>query len=428
MTRHNHITVFEHQIIKLGQVIGEAKFDEDKLKALVTYFGEKGVPYYSLIKNGVRFNEYVGVIQVGNVVIEVLPKADKKPDDTSNESEESQWQKILIGMLRAVGSFDIKSTSESNLKIKSNNILDLYFEMFITEVEYLLHNGLLKKYRKKEGNVTTLKGSLIFAKQIQQNLTHQERFYVRHTTYDVEHLLHFILFKAIQLLKHINTNTTLHARIGALLLFFPEMPDIKVSETTFNKLIFNRKTQAYKKAIEIAKLLLLQYHPDVSRGRNHVLALMFDMNLLWEQFIYVCLRKNKPDNYQIAAQTTKNFWSPKSDTYSISRIKPDIIIKDEKEKCLAVLDTKWKNLNGKNPSPEDLRQMYVYHEYYNANKVALIYPGKYNITDGFFAPTSTFKENDKHCAVINIEVIDNIKEWQRSIAHFIFDEFILKTQ
>src|SRR5690606_14308158 len=122
----------------------------------------------------------------------------------NSKVEEKKWRDILIGMMRSVGGFDIKSTSSSHLKIKPNTILDLYFELFIKEVEYVLHSGLVKKYRKKEGNVSALKGSLQFSKHIKYNVTHQERFYVRHTSYDVDHQLHFILYKTIQLIKHIN--------------------------------------------------------------------------------------------------------------------------------------------------------------------------------------------------------------------------------
>lgn len=408
-----HITLFEHQTLKLNQVIGGEIFDADKLKALQKYYGEKGVPYFSLIHNGVRFNEYVGVIQVGSTIIEVLPKADAAFAATD---EKKTWHEILIDMLFAVGVFDIHAPSSSSLKLKPNSILDLYFELFISEVEYLLHNGLVKQYRKKEANVTALKGSLQFGKHIQQNLIHQERFYVRHTTYDVEHKLHFILYKALRLLKQLNTNIGLHSRIGSLLLHFPAMPDIKVTEATFTGLTLNRKTQSYETAIGIAKLLLLHYHPDVSQGRNSVLALMFDMNMLWEQFVYVSLRKNK--SITVKSQISKHFWE--SDKGKLSKMRPDIWLKKGDE-CF-VLDTKWKNLNGYNPSPEDLRQMYVYHEYYDAKKVALVYPGKEiePIKGKYLSPIDSQKL-DKECSIITIPVPpkrDNeniVKTWQKDI-------------
>lgn len=402
----NHIVVFEHEALRFDK--GEKRISELQYNALQKYYGS-GVPYFRLIYNGVQFNEYVGVIQIGKTTIEVLPKADK---NSNSKIEENKWRDILIGMMRSVGGFTIKSTSSSNLKIKPNSILDLYFEMFINEVEYILHSGLIKKYRKKEGNVFALKGSLQFNKHIHYNLTHQERFYVRHTTYDVEHQLHIILYKAIQLIKQINSSASLHSRIGSLLLNFPEMPDVKVTETTFNKLIFNRKTEHYKKGIEIAKLLLLQYHPDISKGKNDVLALMFDMNLLWEKFIYVSLRKHKKSTTKITAQTSKLFWKP--DNGNRSSMKPDIWIQNESESI--ILDTKWKNLNGYNPSPDDLRQMYVYHEYYKAKKVALVYPGIINENrNGLFLDPTTSLPLDKECSVITIEVENNIRKWQENI-------------
>ncbi|MEI6142164.1 MAG: hypothetical protein WCP85_23015 [Mariniphaga sp.] len=404
----NHITVFEHETVRFDK--GARKITEEQFDALRLCFGENGLPYYSLCYNGITFNEHVGVIQIGKTLIEVLPKADKV---STSENEEKKWRDILIDMLRAVGSFNIKAPSHSNLKIRPNTILDLYFEMFINEVEYLIHNGLVKQYRKKEGNVTALKGSLKFAQHLQQNLTHQERFYVCHTTYDVEHKLHFILFKTIRLLKQINTNVSLNSRIGNLLLNFPEMPDIKVSENTFDKLILNRKTQSYSKAIEISRLILLQYHPDLSKGRNHVLALMFDMNKLWEKFVLVSLRKNKQSDITITDQTSKYFWQPKNGYRSA--IRPDIIIKKDNENCM-VLDTKWKNLNGYNPSPDDLRQMYVYHEYYDAKRVALIYPGSVSsITDGVYLDPKTSGKLDRECSIISISVETKIKDWQNKI-------------
>lgn len=397
-----HITVFEHQSLKVNQVITGIRFNNDMLEALQRYYGT-GSPYFNLIHNGIQFNEHVGVIQVGDILIEVLPKADK------NESDTNKWRDILIGMLRTVGSFDIKQTSTSDLKIKPNSVLDLYFEIFIKEVEYLIHCGLTKQYRKKEGNVTALKGSLQFGKQIQFNLTHKERFYVKHTTYDVEHKLHFILYKTIKLLKQINTNGALHSSIATLQLHFPEMPDIKVTEATFDKLVYNRKNQHYQKAIAIAKLILLHYHPDISKGRNNVLALMFDMNMLWEQFIYVSLRKEKECFTKVKAQTSKYFWKP--DNGRRTSIKPDIVI-ETKSHGNVVLDTKWKNLNGFNPSPDDLRQMYVYHKYFNAKKVALVYPGnKDNGRSGIYL-NSNGEPGGKICSILLINVENDIKTWQ----------------
>ncbi len=404
---NNHITVFEHETLRFDK--GEKRITKDQFKALQSYYGN-GVPYFSLRYNGVQFNEHVGVIQIGDTIIEVLPKADK---NINRKDEEDTWRKILISMLKAVGSFEIEATSESKLKLKPNTILDLYFEMFIKETEYLLHNGLIKQYRKKEGNLTALKGSLVFSKNIQQNNAHQERFYVRYTNYDVKHVLHCILYKTICLLQQINTNTGLHGRIGALLLHFPEMPDLKVSSATFNKLVFGRKNQSYKRAIEIAKLLLLQYHPDVVRGRNSVVALMFDMNRLWEQFVYVSLRKKMDGNATVTAQTSKFFWQPVNGYRS--KMRPDIVINKDRTNCV-VIDTKWKNIEGYNPSPSDLRQMFVYHDYYDARKVALLYPGSQtSILKGSYLDKFTGEKLPKECSIITLAVESRVKVWQTQI-------------
>lgn len=406
------ITVFEHQILKLGEKYKGICFNEDMLRCLQTHSGDNGVKYFSLINNGVKFNQYVGVLQLSNITIEILPKADKNV-------KEDIWRNNLIGMLQAVGLFNVQAPTSSDLYLRSNSILDLYFELFIREIEYLLHRGLVKKYRKTEGNVNALKGSLQFSKHIQKNLVHQERFYVRYITYDKEHQLHEILYKAIKLLNRLNTNINLSSRLSCLLLDFPEMSDINVSDALFSKISYDRKTEPYKSAIDIARLLLLNYYPDLSRGSDDVLALMFDMNILWEKFVYISLLKSRRFK-SIEAQCSKRFWEASDNDFS-SYMKPDIVIYNELDECI-VLDTKWKNLNESSPSSQDLRQMYAYMMYYKAKKVALVYPGS---KDQYYTGKYIIdKENES--SILELTVInESIGKWQENIVDFISD-WILK--
>jgi 5-methylcytosine-specific restriction enzyme subunit McrC len=180
--------------------------DERLLSALEAFYGQNGVPYYDLVRGGVRFKQFVGVIQAGAYTIEVLPKIDK------HDGEDYVWQTILVDMLRQSGMVKTDAPTSANLKLKSNSILELYFEMFISECEYILHRGLIKRYRKKEGNRNALKGLLVFGKHISQNITHKERFYVNYSDYDVEHLIN-------QILLFINKSWMYHITFNMLNLF-----------------------------------------------------------------------------------------------------------------------------------------------------------------------------------------------------------------
>ena len=405
------ITVFEHSHISVGDNICGVEFDDKKFESLVRHYGKTGVPYFSPVHKGVRFNNFVGAIQIGDLTIQVLPKADSVE---SEQLHESDWRDMLIRMILAARLFNIENPGKSSLKIIPNSILDLYFAIFVQKLRDVLHCGLVKQYRKNEGNVKALKGSIKFANHIRQNIVHQERFFVRHTMYDTEHKLHMILYKTLLLLKQINSNPDLHSEIGALLLDFPEMPDISITEATFSKIVFSRKTEIYRDLISIAKMILLKYHPDIKSGGNNVLALMFDMNLLWEKFVLVSLRKHFSGDFEIREQRRKDFWKPE---YGRTvPVRPDIILKDRSSGECVVLDTKWKNLGNNSPSAEDLRQMYVYNDYYGARKTALIYPGKLSVISGRYFETNSSQLSERQCSVICLPVIKQMRDWQLSIA------------
>jgi 5-methylcytosine-specific restriction enzyme subunit McrC len=162
-------------------------------------------------------------------------------------------------------------------------------------------------------------------------------------------------------------------------------------------------------------MILLGYHPDLSSGNHDTLTLMFDMNKLWEAFISSTLCKLRYDGWTVRFQNRKMFWESESNLKV--GIKPDIFI--EKDNVRIVLDTKWKNLGYKSPSVEDLRQMFVYSQYWKATHTALVYPGAHSQwSDGDFASISS-KEEKIRCGIITIKPELRISEWQKRILEII---------
>lgn len=355
MPRPKPFIAYEHLTYNLkGTGSGKKQLPEDLFEGLKRFHGENGTPYYSLTSSGVKFNEFVGVIQIGNQSIEVLPKIDKAND-------EGVAQRVLIEMLRSAGYMKIHAPTSSSLKLRSNYILEAYINMFLEECQQLFHLGLIKTYRKTEGNRAALKGRLMFAQQIQKNLVHAERFYVQYTTYDRQHPLNKVLYKTLRLISGLTSNAGSIGRVNRLLLDFPELPDIPVSENFFERINWNRKSEPYRKAMQISALLLLNYHPDLSSGRNNVLALMFDMNVLWEKYVLNLLKRSCPDDTTIRGQKSKYFWRSNDDNGG-RLLKPDIVV--EFLHKTVIIDTKWKLVDRSGASAADLRQMLAYNLYF----------------------------------------------------------------
>ena len=357
MQNKKFIQVFEHQKLKYDD---SGDFRKHHFDAMVRFNELHQNKYFTIGHNGIVFKNYVGVIQVGGLTIEILPKADKKAD-----ADKNLWQSVLLNMLKVCRYIRVESISETQLKKRHHSILDVYFEMYLAEIERLVNKGLIKRYQKNQSNQNALKGKLLFAKNIQQNLVHRERFYCEHQVYDRNHLLHQILYKGLRILKTF-VNDALKDRLNRLLFEFQEIENIEISEKHFRKIVFDRKNSDYQKAFDIAKIIILNYSPSLNYGSENLLTLLFDMNALWEEYIFRILQKHKKDEEKVSRQDS---------------IRPDIIFKTEEGTF--VIDTKWKIIETNNPSDEDLKQMFVYNLHWDAEKALLLYP-KTGQTDSSF--------------------------------------------
>jgi 5-methylcytosine-specific restriction enzyme subunit McrC len=371
------IKVFEFEQLTLNEDWRGRFLEKRELDKLYEFNDKNNNVYFTGIRNGVKFKNYVGVIQIGGLTIEILPKTDK---NIAEDSDYTAWHGALLNMLKICKHINVNSVSEANLKRKHNSLLDLYFEMYLDEVQSLLRAGLVKKYRRDTSNVLALKGRLDFNKNIQQNLIHQERFYTEHQVYDYENLVNQIILKGLTILGGLSYNSQLKDRIARLRVNFPEIKEIPIQKHHFDKVKHNRKTVAYTRALQIAKMIILNYSPDIRSGQENMLTLLFDMNKLWEEYIYRMLIRTKRDDIQVSFQNKQKFWEGRT-------IRPDIVINKTVNGVSEtyVIDTKWKILDAKKPKPsdDDLKQIYAYNMYWNAKRSMLLYPSSKPIEERF---------------------------------------------
>lgn len=388
MNNKKFIQVFEYQKMRYDD---SGIFRKHHFDAMVKFNELHQNKYFTIIHKGIRFGSYVGVIQIGGLTIEILPKA-----DNNENSDKNLWQNVLLNMLKVCKHIHVESISETQLKKRYHSILDVYFELYLNEVERLVKKGLIKKYRKNQSNQNALKGKLLFAQNIQQNLVHKERFYCEHQVYDKNHLLNQILFKGLLTLKTF-VNDSLKDKLNRLLFEFQDFENINIQKKHFDKIIIDRKNQDYQKAIDIAKIIILNYSPSLNYGSDNLLTLLFDMNTLWEEYIFRILQKHKTDEIEVSFQNSDKFWENK-------RIRPDIVLKIKDETF--VIDTKWKIIEANNPSDDDLKQMFVYNLHWKAEKTLLLYP-KINQIDSNFG-TFHFDNLGKKCKLGFVDITNEL--------------------
>lgn len=371
------IQVFEYEALTIHKDWKGRFLLLKELNKLYEFNDKNNNNYFVGIRDGIKFKNYVGVIQIGGVTIEILPKADK---NKSSKDDFKNWHNALLNMLKICKHINVISVSEANLKKKQHSLLDLYFEMYLNEIETLLRAGLIKNYRYNDANILALKGRLDFNKNIQKNLIHQERFYTTHQIYDYDHLINQILLRGLVILKTITYNTSLKDRIERILANFPKIKEVQIQKHHFDKIIQNRKTASYFKVLQIAKMIILNYSPDISSGSENMLTLLFDMNKLWEEYIYRMLLRVKDNSLTINFQNIQKFWESKT-------VRPDLVITKKIDNITEtyIIDTKWKVLDALNPKPNDgdLKQMYVYNLYWNAKRSLLLYPNSLKTNEKF---------------------------------------------
>ena len=338
------------------------KKDFDDIENFILKNSDENAPFLRIASGvGGKFiqaRNYVGVLQTkSGLTIEILPKiADK------NDAERSKA--VFIKMLKTLRNFPFKSSNLASLKTQNLPLLEIFISMFLSELEALVKKGIKSDYVALEENLNFLKGKLNINEQIKRNSIHKERFYVGYSEFLSNIKINRIIKTTLKFLYKKSNSSKNQQKIRELLFIFDEVSECEDYKNFFAKLVINRQVKHYEQTLLWCNIFLLNNSFTPHKGDDLALALLFDMNALFESYVGNFIKKKFSGT--ILQHSEKHLVeNPKS-----FKLRPDIFLKGK-----FTADTKWKIVKSKDDiSQADLYQLYAYGKKHECSNLYLIYP------------------------------------------------------
>jgi len=352
----------------------------------------------------IKFQQYVGVLRCPDgVVLEILPKVFRH-DETPEAA-----RAILLKMLAATPEMTPLLHTAASVQLTKMPLLEVFLQLALDSFAQVIQRGLRRDYRTEQGNLPTLRGRLLVSQHLQHNLTNQAQFFTAHDDYTPNRAENRLLKSALLLANRIARSAKQQHLAHELLVRIGDVPASMQLAQDWRAVRLDRNMSYYRPALAWAKILLSQSSPLTNAGQYDALSLWFDMNQLFERYVWVCLNRDLTSGHQLIAQSQEKTVLHRHSSEKIEqhgRLKPDLLYQIN-GKTQQVLDTKWKMIDTANPmnalNPADLYQMQAYAAAHlpEGGQVCLIYPK----TDRFEQPVIGWRFSHIHGGQIELRLL-----------------------
>lgn len=361
--------------IKEYSEIKENELDSCNLDKLQAYLKCQNLDSaLKVTRNGINANSWVGVIKYKNLHLEILPKlisADVNNDNKISEDERSIILKNLIFMLSYTKKLDIKTNDNAKLATEKNPFIEILIREFATSLFESLKRFTPKRYVREEENLNYLKGKIKFSENIRYNCTNQAKFYCEYDEFSENNLLNQLFLFVSTCLYNISNSSYNKKTLKFIINYYSDISFVRFDKFKVRKIKLTRNQELFKKPFKLAKMFVEQASVDLSKNKFENITLVWDMNKLFEEFVYEILKRQT--SLSVSAQKGKRLL--KNVDSKIRNTYVDILITKPQK---IVVDTKYKELQSiKDFDNKDAFQVITYCLLHNTNKAVLIYP-KFN--------------------------------------------------
>lgn len=316
--------------------------------------------------SGIETTSWVGVIKYKNTHFQILPKL------ICNNEDKENILKNLIFMLSYTKKLDIKTSNESRLSTAKNPFIEILIREYAKSLFECLKRLTPKKYVREEDNLNYLKGKIKFTENIRYNSSNQAKFYCEYDEFSENNILNQLFLFVSTCLYNISNDSYNKKTLKFIMNYYADIKLVRFDRFKAKKIKLSRNQELFKKPFNLAKMFVEKTSVDLSKNKFENITLIWDMNKLFEEFIFEIMKKNESEfGWTFTAQKGKRLLAgddnKKRNTYV------DIYAVNDKDKI--ILDTKYKIFTGTDDfSNADVFQVSTYCLLHNADKAVLIYP------------------------------------------------------
>ncbi|MCY3972928.1 MAG: restriction endonuclease [Candidatus Dadabacteria bacterium] len=325
--------------------------------------------------DSIKWSQFCGVIRVGDLTLEILPKIYGK------EGDPGACRSALVQMLRTAGFMKLHRIDSALMNLQNYTVLDVFIQDLCEQIERELLQGKLRKYTMHEENLPVLRGKLLGGYQLRHNLAHKERLYCQYDELSEDVHVNQVIKLTLKTLVPLAQRRFAKGLLIRLLYVFDGISDISIKELQAQKTRFNRHEERYADIYRICRWFLKSLYQDVAVGKEQSFSLLFDMNRLFEAWVASVIKPAARESGLFVREQgpTKNLVH-REGVGDLFQLRPDISLSNKKREATLIVDTKWKLLNkGESKlgiAQSDLYQMQAYANRYDIKRLVLAYPAQ----------------------------------------------------
>lgn len=368
-----------------------------------------------------RAAQWVGVIQLPGLIVEVLPKIDgpEALDDPKDQEDqrgnppqgrpkvETRARANLLYMLAVAGDVPLRPQDVAHLEHQTSALSETLAALFARRLLAEMLRGPARGYLPLEENLRSLKGKLRLGPHLLHNAAHRERFFCQYDEFAEDIPLNRVFRAVCRILLGLTRLTGTQDDLRHCLLMLDDVQEVAEPRALLAHITLTRQQERFADLLSFARLILDHHAPLPGAGDSRCFSLMFDMNVVFERFIAGVLKKHvvpelRPQfpGLHLHAQSarTRTHLLETSTGAPTLLLKPDLVLQPESGPPF-IIDTKWKRLDARarraGVREADLYQLYAYATRFWATHSILLYPKVPDVPEGRYR---LLKDSGPKCA------------------------------